>query len=327
MSASNAVYCPGRLGHVNITVAHLETSVAFYRDVCGLNLEFTESGIHGAFMGTGLTPHDIGMIERGGEARRGRDGEVQIRKGAVSAVGLNHFAWEVDTEEVLVHAYAYRRKSSSLHPEDVYAFDHRIAKSLYLKDPDGNTNEFYADSEKDWRALANGDVHLITSAWVPGAEPPATDARWHETHDRREVPNALLRPTRLSHVVLGTDNLGPMLDFYQEVAGLVMVYQSEAGALFRARRHPTPYQLAILRTEGRGLHHYAFEIDDTAAWEGASARLAASGREVKRRSGPLKDSLYLSDPDGFRVEFYHRRQSAFAAALALADEEERLMAV
>jgi len=316
------IFSPGRLGHVNVTVERLDAAIAFHRDVCGLNLEFTESGIKGAFMGTGLTPHDIGMVEAGPDARRGRDGRVQVRAGAVSAVGLNHIAWEMDSEEALVASY--RRARAAGMAAAMHGFDHRIAKSLYLKDPDGNTNEFYADSLRDWRAEASGDVHLITSAWDPEAAAPAAEPRWSPVHDRRPVAHALLQPGRLSHVVLATTALAPMCAFYREVAGLEPVHLGESGALFRARRHGTPYQLAIVQAPAKGLHHWAFELAPSQPLAAAQERLRAAGTPAQRQDGPIRSNLFLTDPDGFRIAFHEAgagTPAAFEAAFALPGAE------
>ena len=291
-----AIFHPRRLGHVNLVVADLQRSIDFYRDVCGLNLEFTESGLRAAFMGTGHTPHDVGMMERTAGARQGRDGHTQIAKGAARAVNLNHIAWEMDTEADLVLAYERARTAGIAVPRTL---DHQIAHSVYLKDPDGNTNEFYADTIKDWRAVLHGDVELITSTWKPGSEAPATDRRWSAEPDRRPVPGAVMQPLRLSHVVLTTMSLAPMAEFYTEVAGLVPVARTEGGIMLRASRHPTAYQLAIIQGDAPGMHHYAFEMSGV-DMDTVAGRLRSLGCLV---DAPAAHSLTVIDPDGFRVEF------------------------
>ena len=99
----NAVFDPRRIGHVNLIVGELERSTRFYGEVCGLALEFSETGLRGNFMGSGTTHHDLGIIERTTEDRYGKDGHLQIPKSAAAQVRLNHIAWEMDTELDLVH--------------------------------------------------------------------------------------------------------------------------------------------------------------------------------------------------------------------------------
>ncbi|RZS84713.1 VOC family protein [Pigmentiphaga kullae] len=292
-----AIFQPRRLGHVNLVVADLQRSIDFYRDVCGLNLEFTESGLRAAFMGTGHTPHDVGMMERTSEARQGRDGHTQIARGAARAVNLNHIAWEMDTEAELVRAYERARAAGIAVPRTL---DHQIAHSVYLKDPDGNTNEFYADTIKDWRAVLHGDVALITSTWKPGGEAPATDRRWNAEPDRRPVPGAVMQPLRLSHVVLTTTSLAPMAAFYTEVAGLETVARTQGGILLRASGHPTAYQLAIIQGEVAGMHHYGFDVAGGADLDAAAGRLRSLGCLV---GAPAARRLTAVDPDGFLVAF------------------------
>lgn len=300
-----AIFQPRRLGHVNLVVADLQRSIDFYRDVCGLNLEFTESGLRAAFMGTGHTPHDIGMMERTREARRGRDGHTQIPKGAAQAVSLNHIAWEMDTEADLVRAYERALAAGIAVPRTL---DHQIAHSVYLKDPDGNTNEFYADTIKDWREVLHGDVALITSTWKPGNAPAATDRRWSAEPDRRPVPHAAMQPLKLSHVVLTTPSLEPMAAFYTQVAGLEPVASSGRGVLLRTPHHGTAYQLAIVQGEAPGMHHFTFEVAGAPDWELAASRLQSLGCLMARHEGgAAKRGVLAVDPDGFHVEFAEPR--------------------
>src|SRR5580658_8576602 len=63
MVAADPVFRSRRLGHVNLFVDDVDRSTRFYNDVCGLALEFRELGLRASFMGTGHTPHDLGMIE------------------------------------------------------------------------------------------------------------------------------------------------------------------------------------------------------------------------------------------------------------------------
>lgn len=60
----SSYFAPRRLGHVNLWVDDIPTSERFYSEVCGLTVEFTEPELVATFLGTGHTPHDLGMIQK-----------------------------------------------------------------------------------------------------------------------------------------------------------------------------------------------------------------------------------------------------------------------
>ena len=53
--------------------------------------------------------------------------------------------------------------------------DHQVAHSVYMFDPDGNYNEFYCDTVRDWRKVLHGAMDLITSHWDPLSAEGFTD--------------------------------------------------------------------------------------------------------------------------------------------------------
>ncbi|SPU54360.1 VOC family protein [Bordetella trematum] len=297
------IFSPRRLGHVNFIVAELQRSIDFYQRACGLSLEFTEMGIRAGFMGVGHTPHDIGMIEQTQEARYGRDGHLQMPRGVASRIGLNHLAWEMENEAELVSAWE-RARAAGL-AQTLRTVDHQIARSVYLRDPDGNMNEFYADTIVEWRQVLHGDMDLITSSWTPGEPEPSPEPRWHADPETRTFEGALMQPRRLSHAVLLTGSLEPMLHFYTAVAGLQAVYVDQTLALLQPRAAAVPYQLALLRSDRQqGLHHFSFAVDAPDDWRRCAQRLQEGGWQAEAVvDGPLKESVFVKDPDGFQVEF------------------------
>jgi catechol 2,3-dioxygenase len=309
----NAVFSPRRLGHVNLICEQLERSTRFYNEVCGLALEFSETGLRGNFMGTGNTHHDVGMIERTREDRYGKDGHLQIPKAAAANVGLNHIAWEMENELELVRGYE-RAQAAGVALARVS--DHQISHSIYLKDPDGNVVEFYADVIRDWRSVLHGEVDHITSVWKPDVATASTERLWDTAPALRRVPQAAHHPRRLSHVVLETEDLPRMTRFYEEVAGLQRVYGDDAISLLRGAHAASRYHLALVHSPGKkGLHHFGFEVSD--------AKELGLGA---RREGPLKTSVFIDDPDGFRVEFFLPKAEDYAA-VARAQPSERAFLV
>jgi catechol 2,3-dioxygenase len=310
------VFTPRRLGHVNLIVDELNRSTRFYNQVCGLALEFTEVGLKANFLGTGNTPHDVGMIEcTHGQDRHGRDGHLQIPAAAAAHVALNHIAWEMATEADLVAGFTRARNAGLAIGRTA---DHQIAHSVYMHDPDGNMVEFYADTVKDWRGVLHGEVDLITSRWDPATSTPSTEPLHDPSPEVRQVPEAPLHPQRLTHAVLATNNVAAMRTFYERVGGLTVVFATpdDELALFRGSHAGYRYHLAIVAAPPGakpGLHHFSFEVESEAL-DRAAAGLATHGFTLERKvDGPLKRSLFLIDPDGFRVEFFVNTSNNYAA--------------
>ena len=184
-------------------------SEKFYSEVCGLTVEFTEPDLVATFLGTGHTPHDLGMIQKtNGVDRYGRNGLLQLPGSIGHDAGLNHLAWELENEAQLVSAY--RRLKDAGVATDM-TVDHQVAHSVYMFDPDGNYNEFYCDTVKDWRTVLHGPMDLITSHWDPLSTDGFTEGRYETDPVLRTHATAPLRPRRISHAVLETPNMEAML--------------------------------------------------------------------------------------------------------------------
>src|SRR4249920_4274581 len=119
-----------RLNHAVLYVRDVERSVAFYRDVLGLEPVHDDWRTMGAAFVRAkgsANDHDLGLFGIGQAA----PGPVR------GAVGLYHLAWEVDRVEDLVEAREVLRQAGAL----VGQSDHGATKSLYGMDPDGNEFE------------------------------------------------------------------------------------------------------------------------------------------------------------------------------------------
>lgn len=313
MTSEKPFFRPRRLGHANLWVDDLKRSEAFYNRICGLAVEFTEPSLVASFLGTGHTPHDIGMIETtDGSARYGRDGLLQIPAGIGMNRGLNHIAWELENEAELV-AGIHQVKAHDL-PMD-RTVDHQIAHSIYVFDPDGNYIEFYCDTVKDWRKVLHGDMDLITGAWDPDLAKPFTDGRYDTNPEIRVVDNAAVQPRRMTHVVLGTPDLPRMADYYQRVGGLDPVWWSadRSAVCLRGALSEYRFHLALYQADQPGYHHVSFELAAPAQVDRAEAALRERGIQLEKSvDHPSKRSIFVTDPDGLRTEFYARRTPDFA---------------
>lgn len=308
---ADVYFRPRRLGHANLWVNDLKRSQAFYHQVCGLTVEFWEPDLVATFLGTGNTPHDLGMIETtGGKARYGRNGLLQIPEGVGASVGLGHLAWELDNELALVDAY--RRARAANIPLDM-TVDHQVAHSVYLYDPDGNSMEYYCDTVKNWREVLHGEMELITAAWDPddpGNDEPFSDSRFDDHPEIRLVEDAPVHPRRVTHAVLVTGDVERLAAFHTSVGGLEEVGRSGDVRYLRASVTRYPYHLAICggRNGSGGYHHVSFELENVDAVEHAEKALVERGIAPELTvDNETKRSFYLRDPDGLLSEYYVRR--------------------
>lgn len=304
-------FAPRRLGHVNLWTSDLAAGQQFYNSVCGLNVEFTEPGLAASFLGTGHTPHDVGLIEKtNGLPRYGRDGHMVLPPGIGYRAGLNHVAWELENEADLVRAF---RQLQAQQVKVDMTVDHQIAHSVYLSDPDGNSVEFYCDTVKHWRSVMHGEMDLITSFWDPTTAEGFVEGRYDEQPSARPVPTALVQPWRLTHVVLETAGLSAMESFYTTIGGLRIVDRAADGAvvLLGASHADYPFNLVLCAADASKFGHAAFELRDESDLERARGRLHASGvRILADLDTAWKRAIFLHDIDGLALEFYVRRAGA-----------------
>ena len=163
--AARPFWRPRRLGHANLYVTELERSMAFYHRVAGLEESYRRPPIKAGFLGNGNTHHDIGMVEVTSPVSRSAE------------AGLNHLAFELESEVDLVGGYLRAKASEIEFPRTV---DHDITRSIYGLDPDGNTVEIYADMTKEWRKVRRGRVTKPVPQWTPGTPAPTTERLYHD---------------------------------------------------------------------------------------------------------------------------------------------------
>ncbi len=125
------------LGHVVLFVTDLEKVGNFYRDTLGFTEIMRERGT--ALFSGGRTHHELFLIEVGGVTEPKREPRP----------GLYHIGFKIgDTTEELREVYReLKEKGVTI----VGTGDHTITHSLYIKDPDGNELELYADVSDEWK--------------------------------------------------------------------------------------------------------------------------------------------------------------------------------
>lgn len=127
------------LGHVVLYVRNLQRSLAFYRDLLGLEPQGRLFSDKACMLTSGRTHHELLLLEVGDAP-----GPLEGRR-----VGLYHVGWCIGDNDDELREAATRLAEAGIEIEG--QSDHWISHSLYLRDPDGNELELYVDvSDYDW---------------------------------------------------------------------------------------------------------------------------------------------------------------------------------
>lgn len=301
---------PRRIGHVNLWVDDIDRSEKFYNTYCGLNVEFSEPDLIATFLGTGHTPHDLGMMQTTkGVDRYGRNGLLQLPGSIGLKPGLNHLAWELVNEKALVDGF---RQLKADKIETDMTVDHQVAHSVYIFDPEGNYNEYYCDTIKDWRTVLHGPMELITSAWDPSTAEGFTNSRFDENPELRYVDGAFIHPQRLTHAVLHSKDIRALEKFYTTVGGLTVTSRQEDGGrevIYLASSLPTyAHNLVIIAGDEPRFGNASFELKSEDKLQESLEKLKSNGVPVAYEADlPWKAAFFLRDPDGLLSEYYVRR--------------------
>ena len=326
LSHPQVLFSPRRLGHANVFVSDVQRSLAFYRDVAGLEEVYWIDRSKAGFVSNGRTHHDLGLVQTTTEAKLGTDGKPLPSHGRAAKPGLNHLGWEMENLSGLVAAYSRLTASGHLVHRCV---DHQLSKSVYLFDPDGFLHEIYADTIRDWRGFFAGEAgRPVTGAWLPEETSAATTESFYDpTPVIRRVPDSSVHPEGFTHTVLMTRDYDAMVAYYTDVHGLRPVYESpESDFVCLAGSVPDyHFDVALFRQRDAAspaVHHYGFKLAGESELSAAVERLTRSGRTIERRiDSPLKRSFYIRDPDGVLCEFYTLGAPLFDAAVKAAPSE------
>lgn len=140
------------IGHVHLKVTDLHRSIAFYRDVMGLDVT-QHYGDEAAFLSAGGYHHHIGLntwfSANGPRAHR-------------RSPGLFHVAFLYPDRAALAQAF---RMVLEAGVEIEGAADHGVSEAIYFSDPDGNGIEIYRDRpESEWPRNAQGELEMVNAS-------------------------------------------------------------------------------------------------------------------------------------------------------------------
>jgi catechol 2,3-dioxygenase len=135
------------IGHVNLKVANLQRSLAFYQDVLGFKVT-KRLGDVAAFLAHDDYHHDICINTW--ESRGGSPPPA-------GTTGLFHFAIVYAERNDLCDAYQ-RLKAAGIAIDS--AVDHGVSESIYISDPDQNGVELYWDRPAAQWWSESGEINM-----------------------------------------------------------------------------------------------------------------------------------------------------------------------
>ncbi|HWD70706.1 MAG TPA: VOC family protein [Solirubrobacteraceae bacterium] len=274
------------IGTVQLTVANLERSRAFYENVLGLRPQEQPDGSV-LLGGAARLPPLLSLV-----------GDSAAPPRNPRQTGLYHFALLVPTRRDL--AVALVRLAQAGWSLDG-ASDHLVSEALYLTDPEGNGIEIYADRDRAvWRFDGDGRLEMATLQLD-------LDGLLAELNEAPPDPvaDALMADgTRIGHVHLQVAELEQIERFYAGVLGFDVMVKLGGTALFvsaggyhhhlglntwQSRGGTTP------PAGGVGLRAYEIRLGDSDALARVLARVQAAGIATE----PAADGATLArDPSG-----------------------------
>lgn len=272
---------------VDLRVRDIDASLAFYRDVVGL--EVSERSEHRADLSAPGGPVFLRLDSEGVTAPAER-----------RATGLFHVAIRFPTRAALGDALARLAAAGA----EIGAGDHLVSEALYIEDPDGNGVELYRDRpEIEWPE-PEGDM-VVPMATLP----VDLDGVLAEGRGQEAVGFPAAEGTDVGHVHLQVSDVGETTRFYAEELGLDLIariggqatflssngYHHHIGANTWNSRHgnPAPKNHA-------GLDRVVFAVADAARLEDLRVRLDGYGRKT---SGEPDGTLVVQDPDHIELHF------------------------
>jgi catechol 2,3-dioxygenase len=273
----------GHVERVDLRVQSIGRSLAFYRDVVGLDV-----GEHHATQATLRAP--------GGPALLALDSDEVNRPAEPRATGLFHLAIRFPDRAALADALA--RVVEAGH--DVGAGDHGVSEALYVDDPDGNGIELYRDRPTEqWPEPEPGERVAMGTAPV--------DLRGLLGDSRR--PGAGAPPkTSIGHIHIQVSDLRRTEDFYTDGLGLdLMTRIADQAAFFSSHGYHHHVGANIWRSRGQapaarnraGLTTVTFHVGGRHELERAKERLGRLGLETDGGD----QELVVRDPDAIELRF------------------------
>lgn len=268
-----------RLGHVEIAVPDVDSSVTFLTRVLGLQLSEINGGI--AYLRAWQDYEHHTLVLRPG-----------------SSAALVAVAWRVLNEPTLANFEQRLRQLGTAYEWLPEGQEKAQGKALRFRGPDGLPLELYAAMER----FVPSDPQLRSK--MP-------------SHTQR-YPAHLAAPRRLDHVAFWVRDVEASQEWFTRELGLRPRYYEQDHEGLRIAsflsRTCVSHELALLRNRapqgGALLHHVGFEVDGVEQLTRTATLCTEWGYQVEW--GPIQHgnsdsiSLYVLDPSGLRVELRTR---------------------
>ena len=258
-----------RLGPVHLTVSHLDGSIAFYERALGLQLHGRDGDV--ARMGAG--EEDLLVLhEEAGAALGGRH------------AGLFHFALLFPDRRELARAVL---RLASTQTRLSGASDHGVSEAIYLRDPDDNGIELYADRPRE--------------AWPPPRAPGekveiftiALDIDDLMREVEGEEPRAQAGPgIVMGHLHLHVGDIDRALAFYRDVLGFEPMASIPTAAFVSAGgyHHHLGFNVWLadakpLPPNTAGLREWTVVLREPGDVEAVRARVTEAGLQAQDHPG------------------------------------------
>lgn len=274
------------VGFVHLTVADLGTVRDFYEHLLGFREAYAEDGGTVFLSADGRYPFHLALTPA-------RLPQVRAR-----TAGLYHAAFLLPDRRAL--ARILRRLLARGVALDG-ASHHRVSEALYLRDPEGNGLELYADTPRDGWPRGRGQILMTT-------EP--LDLRGLLAEAEGEEAGVDPR-TRLGHVHLRVSDLARAEAFYHGVLDLDVTMRDYPGALFLSAGG-YHHHLGVNTWAGRGLppsdperpglRYFTVALPTPRELARLVRRAREAGVSIEGAAdcGPC-EAVYLRDGDGIGV--------------------------
>lgn len=274
---------------VTLNVPSLVQSIDFYQSILGFITVGRSSSDRAFLSAVGSPTHLVELRQTKSEASREKKS------------GLYHLAILLPERKFLADMLQNLRLNQDRVRFDGLA-DHLVSESIYIRDPNLNGIEIYADRPN---ATWNWNGKQIQMSTLP----LNTDDLLRESSDQgwRHMPGG----TKIGHVHLQVRDLTKAVEFYHEILGLNLTAGISGAAFFAAGNYHHHVaantwlgpDITPASPEDSGLNHFTLQLSGADEFGRLMKQLFEYGRALDESSD---NSFFTKDLDGIRIRFQQR---------------------
>jgi catechol 2,3-dioxygenase len=254
------------VGHINLHVSDWRASLAFYRDGCGLREVRRNDEAGAVFLTSGFNHHEVEFFQR-------------------PRAAFNHLGVEMVSEMGLVSVWNRLRSGGIAIERSIDS--HGMARSIFLRDPDGQGLHLIANLKSDWETYWKSAPPMDSDPWDPATGPYSSQSYFAHPMAIPPSHTAQCQATRLGGATLNVENLGETVRFYRDLIGFRVIRTRPGEAILTGVDADCELTIVSRDDVPRGLACFTLNTCDERI-------------ECER---PLR----LVDPDGFVVVFRRER--------------------